>query len=238
MKAFTIYTMYVLLFGLALSGCGTPPSPAGSLVTISSSVWISTHEVTQREYQLVMGENPSKFKGDDLPVENVSWYDAVAYCNKRSLMEGLTPVYQISETTVTWNKNAAGYRLPTEVEWEYAARGGSRSKNYEYAGSNNPHEVAWYYNNSMGTTHPVGTKAPNELGLYDMSGNVWEWCWDGWADTIQVDPPGHSSGSNRVRRGGGWDDFTGRLRLAERNNYAPSYLGFSLGFRVARGGLQ
>ena len=182
-------------------------------VTVSS-FYMGKYEVTQKEYREVMGTNPSNFKGDNLPVEQVSWYDAVEYCNKRSQREGLTPAYTIDKSrkdpnntstydtvkwVVTWNKNANGYRLPTEAEWEYAAKGGNGSPgNYTYAGSNNADEVAWYIGSK---TQNVGTKKPNGLGLYDMSGNVWEWCWDwygSYSSAAQTDPAGASSGSHRV----------------------------------------
>ncbi|MDR2923307.1 MAG: formylglycine-generating enzyme family protein, partial [Treponema sp.] len=155
---------------------------------------IGKYEVTQKEWYEVMGSNPSYFKGDNRPVECVSWYDAVEYCNKRSEKEGLTPAYTIDKSgkdpnntngddDIKWlvrrNRNANGYRLPTEAEWEYAARGGNGSPgNYTYSGSNTAGEVAWYSSNSGGSTHDVGTRAANNLGIHDMSGNVYEWCWD------------------------------------------------------------
>jgi len=149
-------------------------------VTVSS-FYVGKFEVTQKEYQNVMGKNPSYFKGENNPVENVTWYDAVKYCNKRSEKEGRTPSYNINGNNVTCDFSANGYRLPTEAEWEYAARGGNKSQNYKYSGSNKIGDVAWYDSNSGLRTHPVGQKAPNELGIYDMTGNVWEWCWD-WYD--------------------------------------------------------
>ena len=151
-------------------------------------------EVTQELYESVMGENPSYFKGDDLPVEQVSWYDAIYFCNKLSLSKNLEPVYSVNGKTdvttwnytphqssstiggeITQNTNASGYRLPTLEEWYYAAEGGG---DYIYAGSDELDEVGWYYGNSDNKTHPVAQKKPNGYGLYDMSGNVWEWVWD------------------------------------------------------------
>jgi len=187
-------------------------------VTVSSFS-ISKYEVTQKEWQEIMGTNPSFFKGDNLPVECVSWYDAIEYCNKRSLKEGLTPAYRGSGDNITCDCNANGYRLPTEAEWEFAAKGGG--KDYlttQYSGSNSVDAVAWYYDNSEGRTHPVGTKVANSLGIYDMSGNVFEWCWDWmeiYSSSFQTDPRGSASGINRVFRGGSWNisvDFAGSAR--------------------------
>jgi formylglycine-generating enzyme required for sulfatase activity len=201
---------------------------------------ISKYQVTQKEWQevFVAGYNPSNFKGDKRPVENVSWYDAVDYCNRRSIKEGLTPVYSGAGNSICdWNAN--GYRLPTEAEWEFAARGGNGSPgNYTYSGSNSVDAVAWYDGNSGGSTHPVGTKAVNSLGIYDMSGNVWEWCWDwfgGYSDDSQTDPRGPIYGTSRVRRGGGWAYAARCLRSAYRDGYIPSSQGDALGFRLVRG---
>ena len=206
---------------------------------------IGKYEVTQKEYQEAMGTNPSDFKGDNLPVECVSWYDAIEYCNARSRKEGLTPAYTINGTNVTWNRGANGFRLPTEAEWEYAARGGADQRsdgspgNYAYSGSNNVDEVAWYDENSARSTHEVGAKKPNRLGLYDMSGNVWEWCWDWYGDYAsgaQTDPIGASSGSIRVPRGGGLSSPAQYVRSASRGNGSPSLRSGALGFRVVRNG--
>ncbi len=216
-----------------------------------SDFYIGKYEVTQAEYAAVMDTNPSYFKGDDLPVEQVSWYDAIEYCNALSIAEGLTPYYTIDKTTedannasidddvkwtVTSNTLSKGYRLPTEAEWEYAAKGGNESQDYTYSGSNTQADVAWYAENSNSTTHAVGTKAANELGLYDMSGNVWEWCLD-WNDTYssaaQTNPQGADAGEDRVVRGGSCNDSGNYCRSAYRSGGVASLGGSSLGFRVA-----
>jgi hypothetical protein len=186
--------------------------------------YIGKTEVTQAQWKAVMGNNPNKFKGDNLPVEQVSWYDAVEYCNKLSEMEGLSKCYSGSGDNTSCNFKANGYRLPTEAEWEYAAKGGNQSRGYTYSGSNNVDEVAWYTKttNDKGTK-PVATKKPNELGIYDMSGNVWEWCWD-W----------YTEGQSRVVRGGSWYDLGSYCEVANRYGSNPDGRHFGSGFRVAR----
>lgn len=193
-------------------------------------------EVTQELYESVMGENPSKFKGEkNLPVENVSWYDAVYFCNKLSAKCGLTPVYAVDgETdvekwgyaphitgTVSQNENNNGYRLPTVEEWQYAAKGGQE---FKYSGSANLDEVGWYDKNSKEKTHPVAQKNSNVYGLYDMSGNVWEWCWD-------------SDPDNSYRRcscGGSWYYGADDCEVDNKNWYYASDAGRNLGFRIVR----
>ncbi|MDR2149619.1 MAG: SUMF1/EgtB/PvdO family nonheme iron enzyme [Spirochaetaceae bacterium] len=205
-------------------------------VTISKPFYMSKYEITQQEWRKVMGNNPSYFKGDNLPVEKVSWYDAIEYCNRRSVNEGLTPAYMINGSSVTWNRSANGYRLPTEAEWEYAARSGGKDT-YTYAGSNSVDSVAWYDGNSGGSTQAVGTRAANSLGLYDMSGNVWEWCWDwygSYGNSAVTDPMGAASGSYRVRRGGGWNYDARDVRSAYRNDGTPTNRLYNLGLRVVR----
>jgi formylglycine-generating enzyme required for sulfatase activity len=214
-------------------------------VTISRGFYMGKYAVTQAEYQAVMGNNPSYSKGGNLPVEQVSWYDAVEYCNKRSVREGLTSAYTVSDTTVTWNREADGYRLPTEAEWEYACRAGTTSP--FNTGNNITTEQANYdgnypYNdNAEGTccekTTAVGSFAANRWGLYDMHGNVWEWCWDWYGDYasgFQTDPTGAASGAYRVFRGGGWGDSAEDVRSAYRSYDAPSTRNIDLGFRLLR----
>lgn len=206
-------------------------------VTVSDFA-ISEYEVTQSLYKEVMGSNPSssnKGTGDNYPVNDVSWFDAVKFCNKLSENKGFTPAYTISGITVTWNKNADGYRLPTEAEWEYAARGGQMSKGYTYSGSDTVGNVAWYLVNAGRETHPVGKKQANELGLYDMAGNVYEWCWDWFGNYLnskQSDPIGYSAGSGRVLRGGSWFFSESFNRVSSRSESFPDHNSFSFGFRL------
>lgn len=200
------------------------------------SFWMGKYEVTQAQWESVMGNNPSKFKGcSDCPVENVSWLDAVAFCNKLSDREGKQRVYTINGMEVKIGYLANGYRLPTEAEWEYAARGGSKSQGYRYAGSNELASVGWFEDNSENKTRVVGRKKPNELGIFDMSGNVYEWCNDWYGDypsQSQSNPQGAVSGRNRVIRGGAWV-YT-PVRAAFRNSCPPNNDNrFSeIGFRV------
>jgi len=194
--------------------------------------------VTQKQWVTVMGSNPSYSKGDDKPVEQVSWFDAVDFCNRLSAKEGLEFCYTISGTNVICDFSKNGYRLPTEAEWEFAARGGRLSRRYAYAGGNDAGAVAWYGGNSAGTTHAVGGKQANELGLYDVSGNVWEWCWDWYGSYgagVQTDPRGPSSGQYRLLRGGSWKGNDAFLRASYRDRDEPgNRLNYFLGFRLAR----
>ena len=166
-----------------------------------SNFYIGKYEVTQALWEAVMGSNPSNWKGSNLPVETVSWDDCQTFIRKLNALTG---------------KN---FRLPTEAEWEFAARGGNNSRGYKYAGSNNIGHVAWYWNNGGEKTHVVGTKSSNELGLYDMSGNVWEWCQDwfgSYSSASQTNPTGASSGSYRVLRGGCWFNYARSCRSSGR----------------------
>jgi formylglycine-generating enzyme required for sulfatase activity len=206
-------------------------------VTMSSFL-MNKYEVSQREWNSVMENNPSNVKGDTLPVENVTWYEAVDFCNRLSAEEGLTPAYLVAKNSVRCNFNADGYRLPTEAEWEYAAKGGK--KDYmalKYSGWETPDKVAWYNGNSRGRTHPVGTKASNSLGLYDMSGNVWEWCWDrfgSYGRRMQSDPTGSAKGKTRVCRGGSWFSDAHFVQSTIRGEFIPTNRNGYLGFRVCR----
>jgi sulfatase modifying factor 1 len=209
--------------------------------------WALTHGYTD----LVAGQNGYNPVGSNNPVTMVSWYDVVKWCNARSEKDGLTPVYYVGETpavyrtgepdinidAVKWNVN--GYRLPTETEWEFAARGGNSTHGYTYSGSNAVDSVAWYGSNSGSTTHMVGQKTANELGIYDMGGNVEEWCWD-WNSTTYpsgtTDPNGPSTTQtyNRVVRGGSFNDIDYSCRVDARNHYILIVRNYYIGFRCVQ----
>ncbi len=224
-------------------------------VTVSD-FYISPYEVRQSEYTALMGNNPSNFNGDDLPVENVSWLDAVAFCNALSEKENLTPAYAIDGETVTWDRSANGYRLPTEAEWEYACRAGTttpfntetsiRPDESNYYG-HYPYEIEEnYFSQGNLTTKPgeyrqttvaVNSFSPNAWGLYNMHGNVSEWVWDYYGEygtTDETDPTGPESGTRRVYRGGGWNDFAKNIRSAYRATLPEDKGSFNLGIRLVR----
>ncbi|MCL2510484.1 MAG: formylglycine-generating enzyme family protein [Bacteroidales bacterium] len=187
-------------------------------VTLTNDYYIGKYPVTQFQWEAIMGNNPSKFKGcDDCPVESVSWNDIQEYITKLNKMTG---------------KN---YRLPTEAEWEFAARGGNQSEGYKYSGSNDLDAVAWYVENSGNETHPVGINAPNELGIYDMTGNVLEWCHDWYAEYTEdpkTNPQGPAGGSHRILRGGSCYSYVQHCRVSRRTYIAPAYRIYHYGFRV------
>ena len=184
-----------------------------------SDFYIGKYPVTQAIWETVMGDNLSDFKGEDRPVKSVSWDDIQKFLKKLNKLTG------------------KAYRLPTEAEWEYAAKGGNKSKGYKYAGSDNINDVAWYDDNSGGETHPAGQKAPNELGIYDMSGNVWEWCHDWYdpnyyQDSPRENPKGPSSGTDRVLRGGSWGSSAESTYVSNRDHGSPSFGVSIYGFRL------
>ena len=186
-------------------------------VTLTNNYYIGKYEVTQALWKIVMGSNPSNFKGDNLPVENVSWNNCQKFISKLNKLTGKS------------------FRLPTEAEWEFAARGGNKSRGYLYSGSNAIGDVAWYEGNSSFMTHAVGTKQPNELGIYDMTGNVWEWCqdwYDSYSSSPQTNPTGAVSGSYRVDRGGSWNCLARSCRASCRDRCTPDYRNNSCGLRL------
>jgi formylglycine-generating enzyme required for sulfatase activity len=224
-------------------------------VTVKS-FYMEKYEVTQKEWREIMGttvqqqqvmadkSGPLPRTGDNYPMYYVNWYEAVEYCNRLSLKEGLVPAYRGSGDSIVCDFNATGYRLPTEAEWEYAAKSGNKHfLSYEYSGGNSVDRVAWYDGNSGRVAHPVGTKQPNDLELYDMSGNVWEWCWDWYSNSYYSGSPGSnpvgpagpaSSGTYRVVRGGSWGKGAAFVRSAYRGVNTPSDRHNNLGFRLVR----
>lgn len=224
-------------------------------VTVSD-FYMGCCEVTQTEYETVMGENPSSFSGESLPVENVSWIQAAAYCNARSEKEGLKPAYSIDGQNVSWDRSADGYRLPTEAEWEYACRAGTQTPFYmeDSPGSEDanyyghyPYQIEENYFTQENltvqpgeyrqTTVEVGSFEANPFGLYDMHGNVSEWTWDSYGEypeVDQTDPTGAGSGTRRVYRGGGWNDFAKNMRSAYRATMDQEKGSFNIGIRLVR----
>jgi len=236
--------------------CQNDEFPAHTLTL--SSFLLSRFELTQAEWAALMPEYSPLYnrgEGSDLPTYRVSWYDAATYCNRRSLQEGLEPAYyfdpaftevfdslvgdQLAYVDIYWKKSAGGYRFPTEAEWEFAARGGNLSEGYRYAGSNQLDAVAWHSGNAEDTTYPVGQKQPNELGLYDMTGNIYEWCWDWYAsgyysNSPANDPAGPETGTLTCIRGGSWISSESGSRVANRLNFLPGARRTTFGFRLAR----
>ena len=217
--------------------------PAGSFmregfqVTLTRGFWMGETPVTQALWAGVMGANPSHFRSafsGSMPVETVSWRDSAGFANEVSRLMGLKPVYDGSSDDALWDRSAPGFRLPTEAEWEYAARAG---QGFEFAGSDDVDLVAWTFKNSGGLPHLVGLKMPNAWGLRDMSGNVYEWCWDRYGDYPRwgsVDPAGPSSGPSRVFRGGSWYYVPLFARVAYRNSDGPGLRDNYLGLRLVR----
>ncbi|GAB1443529.1 hypothetical protein MASR2M39_23700 [Ignavibacteriales bacterium] len=234
------------------SDCDADESPMVEVKV--NDFYIGIFEVTQDLWEEVMDKNPSKFSGGSLPVESISWYEAIEFCNKLSVMKGLDPVYKIDKSTIDQNNkneydklkwtvefdpHANGFRLPTEAEWELAARSGDFRAGTQtlYSGSDEIGDVAWYYDNSGNETKSVGSKSPNGLGIYDMSGNVWEWCWS-WKDSYSSgsisEPGGPASGTGRVYRGGSWFSEAKYCRVSPRGSDNPEYRDSGIGLRLAR----
>jgi len=262
--------------GRELGGHASGDTTPVSTVTLTG-FYMGKFLVTQGEWYDVMGNRPSFFTGTniwgggtapetfdrrDLPVERVSWYDAIVFANRLSELRGLTPAYEMQTAANTsewstdpatwgalpmsnnarWNNvrvitGSTGYRLPTEAQWEFAAKGGNEGETYTFSGSNDADEVAWHNGNSGGRTRPVGTLAPNGLGIYDMSGNVWEWVWDWWGSytsEAKTDPTGASSGTDRVLRSGCWNVAGVNSRSVNRQTALPDNRFTYIGFRLVR----
>ena len=205
-------------------------------VQLSRPFLLATTPVTQAQWTALMGENPAWNKGDELPVESISWHDAVAFCNRLSESLGFRPAYRHENESVTWARNTDGFRLPSEAEWEFAARSGEE---HVFAASTDPAEVAWHWNNAEGVIKSVGGLKPTSSGLYDMSGNVAEWVWDRYgpypAESMVVDPSGPARGEMRVCRGGSSFSIASDVRVAARYaNAQQDECYFFLGFRLAR----
>ncbi|MDE6568939.1 MAG: formylglycine-generating enzyme family protein, partial [Lachnospiraceae bacterium] len=228
-------------------------------VTVSD-FYMGVYEVTQKEYQEIMKNNPSNFNGDELPVENLTWYEAVAYCNARSEKEGLTKAYTLDGQNVTWDCSADGYRLPTEAEWEYACRAGTETP-FNTQTSISPEESNYfghypylieenYFSQEKLDTEPgeyrettvaVDSFSPNAWGLYNMHGNVGEWCWDyhgTYADGEQTNPSGPETGTRRISRGGGWNDFAKHIRSVYRASSPADRSSAAVGLRLVRNAVE
>jgi len=202
-------------------------------IILTRNFYISETEISQRLYRIVMKNNPSIIKSDELPVNNVSWLDAVKFCNNLSEINNLKPVYNISGDLVNWDTTANGWRLPTEAEWEYACRAGTNTDYY----SNSLDNIGWYSDNSGNNLKPSKMKQPNKFGLYDMHGNLWEWCYDYYQENYyeiinQINPIGPKTGNRRVLRGGSFDQGASYARSSNRS--IPEDLKGSIGIRIVR----
>ncbi len=198
---------------------------------------VSATEVTQAQWNEILGECPSEFTGDRRPVESVTWIQAVEFCNALSQREGLTPAYNVGETTATWNHDADGYRLPTDAEWEYACRAGSLTMFAAGGRWSDLERTAWFDRNSKDRTHDVATREANLWGLHDMHGNVWEWVWDLYATLPNLSPDNIESpglGPDRTIRGGSWYTDAAACRTTNFCRIDPGFTCNDLGFRVAR----
>jgi formylglycine-generating enzyme required for sulfatase activity len=239
------------LVGAVVFTMGSPDTEPGRdadeilhAVVLNDSVLAQPHEVTQDEWTALRLVNPSRFVGGSLPVESVTWLDAIGYCNLRSAADGLKPAYDMAGDAVTWNRDANGWRLPTEAEWEWLCRAGSASAFAggaisETACGADPvlNQFGWYCGNAANMTHDVALKSANDLGLYDMHGNVWEWCWDWYGQLGQepvLDPAGPPDGFQRVIRGGSWYYYARDCRSASRAGYWPTSADDIVGFRIVR----
>src|SRR6266536_618271 len=202
---------------------------------VVSSFSMDKNLVTQEQFQKIMGTNPSRWKGDKNPVEQLRWSDAVRFCNKRSELEGLQPCYDLK--TLNCNFDANGYRLPTEAEWEYACRAGTTTAYFFGDSPAKLGDYAWFDRNSGGHPRPVGQKQPNAWGLYDMAGNVWEWCndfykVDYYQEAPRQDPKGPDEAQNKVLRGGAWRFSADNCRSAYRYNESPGYSDVCFGYDI------
>jgi formylglycine-generating enzyme required for sulfatase activity len=220
--------------GKFLMGAKAEPDATPHEVTVSSFA-MDKYLVTQEQFQKVMGSNPSRWKQDKNPVEQVRWSDAVRYCNKRSELEGLEPCYNLENWKCDFE--ATGYRLPTEAEWEYACRAGTTTDYFWGATPDKAKDYAWFDKNSGGRPKPVGQKKPNPWGLFDMAGNVWQWCndfykVDYYKDSAKTDPRGPESGQNKVVRGGAWRFSADNCRSGYRYNESPGYADVCFGYDI------
>ncbi len=206
------------------------------LVKITRPFYVAKTPVTQGTWEAVMRNNPSRNTGPQRPVEMVTWYQALEFCNRFSKSEGLRPAYLIQGTKVLWDREASGFRLLTEAEWEFCARAGEKTA---YSGSTDVDAVAWYWKNARAATRPVGRKEPNDWGLYDMSGNVWEWVWDKYGPYPEhgmvTNPLGPGTGATRLGRGGSYYSMAKDVRIACRKCHTkPTDRNHFLGFRICR----